>query len=85
MFDVTYIKHAPKVGHDFEHVQVAMGNSYANEEMPGLCTCGKSASTILAIFVISNQGLIYYNKFIVQIIPVDEAFEEIKCNQFIAK
>ena len=28
---VTYVKHAPNVGHDFEHVQVAMGNSYANE------------------------------------------------------
>ena len=29
---VTYIKHAPNVGHDFEHVQVAMGNSFANED-----------------------------------------------------
>ena len=29
---VTYVKHAPNVGHDFEHVQVAMGNSYANED-----------------------------------------------------
>ena len=28
---VTYVKHVPNVGHDFEHVQVAMGNSYANE------------------------------------------------------
>ena len=29
---VTYVKHAPNVGHGFEHVQVAMGNSYANED-----------------------------------------------------
>ena len=28
---ITYLKHAPNVGHDFEHVQVAMGNPYANE------------------------------------------------------
>ena len=28
---VTYVKHAPNVRHDFEHVQVAMSDSYANE------------------------------------------------------
>ena len=27
----TYVKHVPNVRHDFEHVQVAMGNCYANE------------------------------------------------------
>ena len=29
---VTYVKHAPNVGPDFEHDQVAMGNSYANKD-----------------------------------------------------
>ena len=29
---VTDVKHALNVGHDFEHVHVAMGNSYANED-----------------------------------------------------
>ena len=29
---VTYVKHAPNVGHDFEHVKVASrGDLYANE------------------------------------------------------
>ena len=28
---VTYVKHVPNVRLDFEHVQVAMDNSYANE------------------------------------------------------
>ena len=28
---VTYVKYVPNVGHSFGHVQVAMGNSYANE------------------------------------------------------
>ena len=45
-------------------------------EMPGLCTCGEPAKAILEIFVISNQGL--FNKFIVQIIPVDQASYVIK-------
>ena len=30
--DLTYVKHIPNFGHDFEHVQVTMGNSYANED-----------------------------------------------------
>ena len=46
---------------------------YVIREMPGLCTCGQPANTILEIFVISNQGLFNYYKFIVRIIPVDEA------------
>ena len=29
---LTYVKHAPSIGHNFEHVQVAMGNSNANED-----------------------------------------------------
>ena len=49
-------------------------------EMPGLCTCGQPASTILEICVISNHGLFNYYKFIGQIIPVDEAVDEIKWN-----
>ena len=32
MTDITYVTHAPNVGHDFEHVQVAMGNVYANDD-----------------------------------------------------
>ena len=29
---LTYVKHAKNIGHDFEHVQVAMGHSYAKED-----------------------------------------------------
>ena len=28
---VTYVKHIPNIKHDFEHVQDAMGNTYANQ------------------------------------------------------
>jgi len=31
MSDVLNIRKTPNVEHDFEHVQVAMGNPYANE------------------------------------------------------
>ena len=30
LMDVTYVKHTTSVRPDFEHVHVAMGNSYAN-------------------------------------------------------